>query len=109
MKTKTVFADNFTLAGHKNEQYLFTASLQQNNKNRTIFADCFRIAGPKKFEQYMFVEQSVPQHQKSVNFLHNLISLDQLLQHLKHAAEVCLTFMSKYFSYIISDNVKNVV
>ena len=34
--------------------------------------------------------QSVPQHQKSANFSHNVISLDQLLQHLKHAAEVCL-------------------
>ena len=33
-----------------------------------------------------------------MNFLHNVISLNELLQHLKHAAQVYLTLMSKYFS-----------
>ena len=46
-----------------------------------------------------FTIQSGPQDQKSVNFLHNLISLNQLLQHLKNAAEV--ETMSKYFSLTI--------
>ena len=43
--------------------------------------------------------QSVPQDQKRVNFLQNLISLNQLLQHFKNAAEV--ETMLKYFSLTI--------
>ena len=43
--------------------------------------------------------QSVPQDQNRVNFLQNLISLNQLLQHFKNAAEV--ETMLKYFSLTI--------
>ena len=56
--------------------------------------------------------QSVPQDQKSVNFLHNVISLTQLLHHFKHAAEVYLTFRSHvkiFLSHSFSDNVSIVV
>ena len=52
--------------------------------------------------------QSVPQDQKSVNFLHNVIGLTLLLQHFKHAAEVYLTFRSHvkiFLSHNISNNV----
>ena len=42
--------------------------------------------------------QSGPQDQKSVTFLHSVISLNQLLQNSKNTAYVFLTFrMSKYF------------
>ena len=52
--------------------------------------------------------QSAPQDQKSVNFLHNVISLTQLLQYFRHAAEVYLTFRSHvkiFLSHYISENV----
>ena len=54
-----------------------------------------------------FMLQSVPQDQKSVNSLHDVISITQLLQHFKHAAEVYLTLI--FLSHNISDNVQNVV
>ena len=56
--------------------------------------------------------QSEPQDQKSVNSLQGIISITQLLQHFKHAAEAYLTFRSYviiFLSHNISDNVQNVV
>ena len=51
--------------------------------------------------------QSVPQDQKSVIFLHSVFTLNQLLQHLKYAAEVYLTwrnYVKICLSHNISDN-----
>ena len=47
-----------------------------------------------------------------MNFLHNVISLFQLLQHFKNAAKVYLTFRSHvkiFLSHNISDKIQNVV
>ena len=43
---------------------------------------------PQKLKKSL---QSVPQDQKRVIFLHSVFTLNQLLQHLKYAAEVYLT------------------
>ena len=43
------------------------------------------IQGVMKVRKHYSI-QSVPQDQKSVNILHNVISFNQLLQHFKHAA-----------------------
>ena len=51
--------------------------------------------------------QSVPQDQKSVNSLHDVICITQLLPHFKHAAEVYLTLI--FLCHNISDNVQYVV
>ena len=52
--------------------------------------------------------QSVPQDQKCENFLHDVISFNQLLAHFKHAAEFYLT-LTNHVKMFLSDNVYNIV
>ena len=56
--------------------------------------------------------QSVPQDQKSVTFLHSVISLNQLLQNSKNTAYIFLTFRNHvkiFLSQNILQNILNVV
>ena len=60
----------------------------------------------------IFWLQSVPQDQKSVTFLHSLISLNQLLQNSKNTAYIFLTFRNHvkiFLSQNILQDILNVV
>ena len=55
-------------------------------------------------ENDFMTNQSLPQDQKGLNFLHNVISLNQLLQHFKHASEVNVT-LRNHFKIFLSHNI----